>query len=87
MEFLIEKISKQNRGIANIFTRLIGIALYAVAGYNLFIVGMDLRDTGEVSPTLNFPFYPVAFGVGTCCFILCFMLLCDIIKIYGDRYE
>jgi len=87
MEFLIERIPKQNRNIANIFTRLIGIILFAVAGCNLLIVGMDLRDTGEVSPTLNFPFYPIAYGVGICCFVLCLMLLCDIIKIYGDRYE
>lgn len=87
MEFLIERIPKQNRNIANIFTRLTGIALFAVVGYNLFVVGMDLRDTGEVSPTLNFPFYPVAYGVGICCFMICFVLVCDMIRIWGDRNE
>ena len=87
MEFLIVKISKRSRKIVNIFTRLISIGIFAVAGYNLFIVGMDLYNTGEVSPTLNFPFYPVAYGLSVCCFMLCIMLLCDIVKIYGEHHE
>ena len=87
MVFLIEKLPKQSRDIANVFTRLVGIALFAVIAYNLVVVGMDLRGTGEMSPTLQLPFYPVAYGVGICCFMLCLMLLCDIIKICGDHYE
>jgi len=87
MMFLIEKLPKQSRDIANVFTRLVGIALFAVIAYNLVVVGMDLRGTGEMSPTLQLPFYPVAYGVGICCFMLCLMLLCDIIKICGDHYE
>jgi TRAP-type C4-dicarboxylate transport system permease small subunit len=87
MEFLIKKLPKQSRDIANVFTRLVGIALFAVIAYNLVVVGMDLRGTGEMSPTLQLPFYPVAYGVGICCFMLCLMLLCDIIKICGDHYE
>ncbi|MEW6665043.1 MAG: TRAP transporter small permease [Thermodesulfobacteriota bacterium] len=85
MEFLIEKIPENLRKVANFLTRLLGIALFAVASYNLFIVGSDLRKTGEVSLTLNFPFYPIAYGLGICCLIITLMLLCDIIKIYGER--
>ena len=87
MEFFIERISKQQRNIVNIFTRLIGIALFALAAYNLFEVGADLRSTGEVSPTLNLPFYPVAYAIGVSFFMLVFVLICDIIKVYGGRYE
>ncbi len=87
MEFLIEKMPERVRNMANMVTRLLGIALFSVAAYNLFIVGRDLFNSGEVSPTLNFPFYPVAYGVGICCIIICLMLLCDILKIYGDRDE
>ena len=87
MEFLIVKIPEQSRKIVNIFTRLISIALFAVAAYNLFVVGKGLYNSGEVSPTLNFPFYPVAYGLGICCLIICLMLLCDIVKIYGEHRE
>ena len=87
MEFLIVQIPKQRQNIAHVFTRLLGIALFAVAAYNLFVVGIDLHNSGEVSPTLSFPYYPVAYGLGICCIMLCLVLLCDIIKIYGEHYE
>ena len=87
MEFLIERLPKHVRDLANISTRIIGIILFALAAYNLVDVGIDLYNNGEVSPTLQMPFYPIAWGVGVCCFIMCLVLFCDILKIYGDEYE
>ena len=87
MEFLIERIPKPRQNIIIISTRLIGIALFALAAYNLFVVGVDLRHTGEVSPTLNLPFYPVAYALGVSFFVLVIVLICDIIKVCGGRYE
>jgi len=87
MEFLIQKLSRQVRDRMNLFTRLIGIILFALIAYNLMIVGIDLQKSGEVSPTLRFPFYPVVYGVGICFFIECLVLFCDILKISGGDYE
>jgi len=87
MEFLVEKMPRGSRNMAYAITRLMGMSLFAVAAYNLFLVGVDLYNSGEVSPTLNFPFYPVAYGVGVCCSLVCLMLLCDIVKAYGDYNE
>ena len=87
MEFFIQKMPKKRQTIANIFTRLISIALFALAGYNLFVIGFDLYKTKEVTDTLNFPYYPFVYGLGMCCFMLCLILLCDILKIYGSYYE
>ncbi len=87
MEFLIQRLSKQARDRLNLFTRLIGIILFALIAYNLMIVGIDFQKSGEVSPTLRFPFYPVVYGVGICFFIECLVLFCDILKISGGHYE
>ncbi len=87
MEFLIQRLSKQVRDRMNLFTRVIGIILFALIAYNLIIVGIDIQKSGEVSPTLRFPFYPVVYGVGICFFIECLVLFCDILKIRGDKYE
>jgi TRAP-type C4-dicarboxylate transport system permease small subunit len=86
-DFLILRFSQKTRNIFNIVTRCMGIGLFIMIGWNLIKYGMDLHLSGEVSPTLTIPFYPVAYGLGICCFIQCFVLLCDILKIYGGKYE
>ena len=47
-------------------------------------MGNDLRQTGQVSLTLRIPEYPVAYGVGLCCFIECLVLLSELIKRKGE---
>jgi TRAP-type C4-dicarboxylate transport system permease small subunit len=86
-DFLILRFSKKIRNVFNIFTRCLGIWLFLMIGWNLIKYGMDLHKAGEVSPTLTMPFYPVAYGLGFCCFIQCLVLLCDILKIFGGKYE
>ena len=87
MEFLIQRFPKHVRDRMNLSTRVVGIILFLLIAYNLIIVGIDLQKSGEVSPTLRFPFYPVVYGVGICFFIECLVLFCDILKIRGDQYE
>jgi TRAP-type C4-dicarboxylate transport system permease small subunit len=87
VDFLVLRFSQKTRNVFNIVTRLLGIWLFIMIGWNLIKYGMDLYRSGEVSPTLQVPFYPVAYGVGICCFIQCLVLLCDILKIFGGKYE
>lgn len=86
MEFLVDRLPKGQRDILNIFTRLLCIALFLFIGYNLFQVGADFYKAGEVTPTLKLPFFPVAYGLGICCFIECLVFACDIVKIREDKY-
>lgn len=87
MEFVVDKLPVQSRDIANILTRIIGIALFAVVAYNLVDVGIVLYDTGKVSPTLQLPVYPFAWAVAACCCIICLVLFCDILRVRGGEYE
>jgi hypothetical protein len=63
------------------------IALFLLIGWNMFKYAWDLQKSGEVSLTLQMPFYPVAYGVGVCLFILCLVFVCDIIKIIGGEFD
>ena len=87
VDFLILRFSQKVRNVFNIITRCLVLCLFLMIGWNLIIYGMDLRKSGEVSVTLHFPFYPVAYGIGICCFFQCLVLLCDILKIRGGKYE
>ncbi len=87
VDFLVNSFPKGIRDGFNVVTRLISIGLFILIGWNLFILGSDLIRSGEVSTTLLMPFYPVAFGLGVCCFIQCLVLIVDLIKIGGGKYE
>jgi TRAP-type C4-dicarboxylate transport system permease small subunit len=87
VDFLILRFSQKTRNILHILTRCLVIWLFLMIGWNLIKYGMDLHKSGEVSLTLQVPFYPVAYGIGICCFIQCLVILCDILKILGGKYE
>jgi len=87
VDFFILKFSQKGRDIFNIATRCVVIILFFLIGWNLIKYGMDLQKSGEVSLTLQMPFYPVAYGVGVCCFVQCLVLVCDIMKIFGGKYD
>jgi TRAP-type C4-dicarboxylate transport system permease small subunit len=87
VDFFILRFSQKGRNIFNVATRCVVIVLFFLIGWNLIKYGMDLQKSGEVSLTLQMPFYPVAYGVGICCFVQCLVLICDIIKIFGGEYD
>ena len=87
VDFIISRFSKKIRDVFNIVTRCMVIWLFLMIGWNLIKYGMDLQKSGEVSLTLQMPFYPVAYGIGVCCFIQCLVIGCDLLKIFGGKYE
>jgi TRAP-type C4-dicarboxylate transport system permease small subunit len=87
MEILVNILSKRNKAILNTLTRILCIFIFILIGYNLFSVGNDFRISGEVSPTIKLPFFPMAYCIGVCCFIECFVFIVDIMKIWRGQYE
>ena len=87
MEFLLEKLSKRSKNLMNTFTRIPCLILFAFIGYNLFNVGARFHASGEVSPTIKIPFYPVAYGVAVCCLLECCVFIFDIVRIWRGQYE
>jgi TRAP-type C4-dicarboxylate transport system permease small subunit len=87
VDFLIAKFSQRVRNAYNLTTRCVVLILFFLIGWNLFKFGWDLQRSGEVSLTLQMPFYPVAYGVGICCFVQCLVTVCDIMKIHGGGYD
>jgi TRAP-type C4-dicarboxylate transport system permease small subunit len=87
VDTLIIMLPQKVRDIFNIVTRCLVMALFLLIGWNMLRYGHTLQNSGEVSPTLQMPFYPIAYGVGVCLFILCLVFVCDIIKISGGEYD
>ena len=80
-------LSKRTQNRFNVATRLLSVVLFVLIGWNLFKLGYELQTAGEVTLTRHIPFYPVAYGLAVCCFVQCVVLICDIVKIAGGKYE
>ena len=87
VDFLIMKFSKGARKGIHVFTRLLGMGLFVLIGWNRFTMAGDLRRSGEVSPTLHVPFYPVVYAIGVVCLIQALVLIADMVKVVKERYE
>jgi TRAP-type C4-dicarboxylate transport system permease small subunit len=87
VDFLIQKLSASGRRFFHAATRALGMALFFLIAWNLFQMGLDLKKSGEVSPTLQIPFYPIVYAVGVCCFLQFLVLLGDVVKLMRGKYE
>jgi TRAP-type C4-dicarboxylate transport system permease small subunit len=87
MEVAVDHLPQTGKDILNTFTRILCLLLFFFIGYKLIGVGNEFRMSGQVSPTIQMPFYPFAYGVAICCFIQCLVFCNDIIKIWRGQYE
>jgi TRAP-type C4-dicarboxylate transport system permease small subunit len=81
------KLSRVPKMIVDILTRCMGMGFFFILGWNLILIGAEYHRTGQVSPTLLVPFYPVAYAVGICSFLMCLVLIGDIVKIFEGKFE
>ncbi len=87
VEFLIDRMEKGRREIVLIFTKILILLLFIAFGIYLFSTGRDMAVSGEVTQILRLPFYPVAYAVGVSCFVECFVMVSDILRLAGGKYE
>ena len=87
VDSMVGRLPSAARSFFHVATRLLSVGLFVLLGWNLVRFGMDLRASGEVSPTLELRFYPVAFGLAAASFVQVFVLLCHIVEIVRGEYE
>ena len=80
VDFFTMILSEKKKRVLLLFTRVLGIILFFLIGYDLLLMAQDLYRSGEVSLTIKMPFYPVAIGIGLCCFMQTFTLIVDFIN-------
>jgi len=85
MDFLTEKVPASGQRILRSVTRVLGIVIFLVIAWNLWGLGADFRKSGEVTPTLQLPLFPVAWGVSVCCFVQCVVLFLELFETKGEN--
>ena len=67
-------------GIISIF----GIILFGLIAWQSVLYGMDCQRAGEVSMTLELPFYPIIYGVALGAMVVCLVLLVNLADALGE---
>ncbi|MGC8659662.1 MAG: TRAP transporter small permease [Desulfomonilaceae bacterium] len=78
MHFLTQRLPHGPKMALHVLTRLLAIGTFALIAWNLVGLGDTFRQTGETTPTLQLPFYPVCYGIAACCFVECLVLFVEI---------
>ena len=88
VDILIEKLPGCKK-IFEVATRIMGLILFSLLGWNFLKMGMSFSRTGDSTQTLSVPFYPIAFALGICAFAECIVLLSDIARVVdkGECHE
>jgi TRAP-type C4-dicarboxylate transport system permease small subunit len=87
VDFFYQKFPQFWQNVFNVCTRLLVLILFIFISWNLAIMAKDMVRSGEVSLTLQLPFYPVAFGIAFAFVVQCLVVVCDLLKIAGGEYE
>lgn len=87
MEFIVEKLSTRAQTLFSCITRILLILLFFFIGVALYVVGTEMRTSGEIALSLQIPVYPIAYTVSIVCFFLCIVYVFEIIDIARKKYE
>ncbi|MCK9226479.1 MAG: TRAP transporter small permease [Syntrophorhabdaceae bacterium] len=84
VDFLLERRSRAMKIAFGCFTRLMGITLFVLLGWYLLMKANHLFRSGDVSLTLQIPYYPVAYGLAFCAFIQALVLFLHMALLFKD---
>ena len=83
MEMGLQAYSRNMKQILSFVTRVIVLGISFIAAWNLILLGIGFRQTGEVSLTVRIVYYPIAIGLGICFFIQMLVLVVHILQIFS----
>lgn len=80
VEFLFQKLPKKVRFFINAINDFLCLFLFGLLTWQTMLMASNLKQSGEVSMTLQLPIYPFVFGISIGCGLLSLTLLKDFLK-------
>ncbi len=87
MDFIVDRLPQRRKTALMVITRLMVILLFIFIGVNLFMLGREYYVSHEVSQTIRMPIYPFVYAVSLVCFVECYVIFCDMLKVLGGYHE
>ena len=80
VSLVVRLFSERVQAIIESVTNVLGLILFAMISWQSVLYANDLRASGEVSLTLQLPFYPFVYGIAFSAAAVCLVLLKDLFK-------
>jgi TRAP-type C4-dicarboxylate transport system permease small subunit len=80
VSIVVQLFPKRVQAVIETITTLFGLVFFILIAWQSVLYACDLRASGEVSLTLELPFYPFVYGIGFASASVCLVLLVDLSK-------
>ncbi len=78
VEFLVEKLPSSAQKICTIIANLLSLSLFALIAWQSFLYANILKSSGEVTLSLQMPFYPVVYVISAASLLVCIVLFLEL---------
>lgn len=77
---VVQLLPRRLQGIIEIFISVFGIMLFGLIARQSVLYALDTQRSGEVSVTLQLPFYPIIYGIALSAAVVCIILIVDLVN-------
>ena len=78
VSLIVQLFPKRVQALIGSITSSFGLILFALLSWQSVLYANDLRSSGEVSLTLQLPFYPFVYGISFAAVAVCLVLLTEL---------
>ena len=79
VSILVRLLSERIQAVFQMVTSSLGFILFALISWQSVRYAQQLKELGEVSMTLELPYYPFVYGVAFASFAVCLVLILTVI--------
>lgn len=83
VSLIVQLLPQKTQALVDIITGIFALILFSLLSWQSVLYANDLRASGEVSLTLELPFYPFVYGISFAAAAVCLVLLADLISNLG----
>lgn len=83
VDFIVEKFSQRSRSVIDSITGIVAFAFLSFFTFQIFVHATKILNSGQLSPTTQFPFYIFIYVMGICFLVLCLAYLIKIKESVG----
>lgn len=83
VEFFIDRLSGRGKAALDVFSSILGLGLFTVAGWMTYKFGLSLFGSGTETLLLGIPLSPFAFWIAFCCIPMCCVIIIELLNSIG----